>query len=72
MYLIVCKPLEPFALLYNYLLISLSPMISILFSARVWECSDLALTEGSRENNGELKKDIMFGIVLRQNTWVMC
>ena len=47
-------------------------MISILFSARVWECSDLALTEGSRENNGELKKDIMFGIVLRQNTWVMC
>jgi hypothetical protein len=62
------KPLETFALFSNYLLILQSLLISILFSARGWKISDLALTEGLRVNNGELKKYIIFGIVSRQNT----
>jgi len=60
MYLSVRRPLGTFTLFSNYLLISQRPLISILFSARGWKCSDLALAEGSHVNNGEFKKDIIF------------
>jgi hypothetical protein len=48
----------------KHLHISQGPLISILFSAKGWKCSDLALTEGSRINNGELKKRYYFQYIL--------